>query len=362
MKLLFLATCLAAVAAAKGSWVVQPSGAKVQFRGISAVNEDVCWAAGSDGTYARTVDGANWTARQVPGAEKLVFRSVVAWDANRATLLAIGKGDASRIYHTDDGGGHWALQFTNSDPNAFYDAIQFWDPKHGIALSDPVDGKFRVLRTFNGGKTWTVLPNAGMPGALQGEGAFAASGTCLVVHGATDAWIATGGAAFSRVFHSVDRGMHWTVAQTPIPADKATAGIFGMAFRSGKEGVAVGGDYKSPDAGDATIAFTVDAGKSWQEVAPTGTPGHEGLFEGVGFADATTLVVLGPNRAKHASGVKSLIPAPGQPLTTSFVSDASDGLTGLHCCSFVPGIIDPIAQVGWAAGDNGLIAKWIWHP
>ena len=38
------------------------------------------------------------------------------------------------------------------------------------------DGKFRVLRTFDAGKSWKVLPNTGMPDALKGEGAFAASG------------------------------------------------------------------------------------------------------------------------------------------------------------------------------------------
>src|SRR5579862_9788876 len=141
MKFVIVASLMAVSGAAFGNWVVQISGTKVQFRGVSAVNLGVCWAAGSDGTYARTVDGVNWTAHQVPGAEKMVFRSVVAWDANRATLLAIGPGDASRIYHTEDGGATWNLQFTNPDPKAFYDAIQFWDPQHGIAFSDPVDGK-----------------------------------------------------------------------------------------------------------------------------------------------------------------------------------------------------------------------------
>ena len=360
--------CLAWVAAANASWVIQESGAKVQFRGISAVSQGVCWAAGADGTYARTVDGVNWTARQVPGAEKMVFRSVIAWDANHATLLAIGKGDASRIYHTEDGGANWALQFTNPDPNAFYDAIQFWDQGHGIAVSDPVDGKFRILRTFDGGKSWKVLPNAGMPDALKGEGAFAASGTCLVTHGSQDAWLATGSGPFSRVFHSSDRGMHWTVSSVPITAGTESAGVFGMAFRTAQEGIAVGGDYKNPDAGDNTIAVTTDGGQTWsalgQSPSDSGLAHHfpDGLFEGVGFVDATTVALVGPKRAKHASGVRSFVPARDTQLTVNWQSDMTDALVGLHACSFVPGVTDPIAQVGWAAGDNGLIAKWIWHP
>ncbi|HLK15496.1 MAG TPA: hypothetical protein VKT78_11890 [Fimbriimonadaceae bacterium] len=369
MKLALLVTCLLAAAIAPANWVVQTSGGKVQFRGVSAVNSFVGWAAGSEGSYARTIDGANWVVKQIPGAEKMVFRSVVAWDADHATLLAIGKGEASRIYHTDDGGLTWKLQFMNSDPNAFYDAIQFWDRTHGIAMSDPVDEKFRVLRTDDGGKNWKVLPNAGMPGVLKGEGAFAASGSCLAVNGSKDAWIATGGASFSRVFHSADRGLHWTVAQTPITAGKDTAGIFGMAFRSAKEGVIVGGDYKEPGAGDGTVAVTVDGGATWDVVKPfrpskaqpSSNPKPEGLFEGVGFADPTTLALVGPSRAKHVSGLQALLSESGS-AEYGWRTDDSDELAGLHACSFVPGVADRIAQSGWAVGDNGLIAKWIWAP
>jgi photosystem II stability/assembly factor-like uncharacterized protein len=366
MKVFFLLACLAVAGFSQANWVTQDSGTKVQFRGLSAVSSRVCWAAGSAGTYARTVDGIHWVSRQVAGAEKMVFRSVVAWDANHATLLSIGKGELSRIYHTDDGGANWSLQFTNPDAAAFYDAIQFWDQNHGIALSDPVDGTFRILRTDDGGKDWRVLPTAGMPGALTGEGAFAASGTCVVVNGRSDAWFATGGASYSRVFHSADKGVHWTVAQTPIPAGKETAGVFGLAFRTATEGIAVGGDYKSPAIGDASIAVTSDGGKSWTTVGTQGAGSADahhfpdGLFEGAGFADATTVVVVGPDRAKHASGAKSFAPDSEGNLTFDWKSDIADTLVGLHACSFVPGTTDPLAQCGWAAGENGLIAKWIW--
>ena len=68
-----------------------------------------------------------------------------------------------------------------------------------------------------------------MPPAVAGEFAFAASGTCLVTSG-RDAWFATGGGA-SRVFHSRDGGLTWTVAAAPIPAAEA-GGVFSLAFRN----------------------------------------------------------------------------------------------------------------------------------
>ena len=40
-----------------------------------------------------------------------------------------------------------------------------------------------ILTTDDGGETWSRIAAEGMPEALPGEGAFAASGTCLVVQG-----------------------------------------------------------------------------------------------------------------------------------------------------------------------------------
>ncbi len=87
-----------------------------------------------------------------------------------------------------------------------------------------------------------------MPAALPNEGAFAASGTCIATYGKNDVWFGTGGPA-ARVFHSADRGLTWTVTETPIIHGAASAGHFLSAFWNSKDGVAVGGDYKEPDEG-----------------------------------------------------------------------------------------------------------------
>jgi hypothetical protein len=68
-----------------------------------------------------------------------------------------------------------------------------------------------------------VLPSDGMPPAVEGEFAFAASGTCLVTSG-RDAWFAGGGGA-SRVFRSRDGGFNWTVtvARSRLPRRAASS-------------------------------------------------------------------------------------------------------------------------------------------
>ena len=124
------------------------SGTTVRLRGVSAVSAKVAWASGQGGTYTRTTDGGRtWRAAIVPGAEALDFRDVDAFDANTAYLLAIGEGDKSRIYKTTDGGDSWTMQFKNENPAAFFDAMAFWDRDHGIAMSDPVAGRFLIITT-----------------------------------------------------------------------------------------------------------------------------------------------------------------------------------------------------------------------
>ena len=86
-------------------------------------------------------------------------------------VLAIGPGDASRIYRTTDGGATWDAAFVNDDPAAFYDCMAFFPGgRRGLAMSDPVDGKFRILATDDFGRSWSVLPNDRMPGPRRSSG------------------------------------------------------------------------------------------------------------------------------------------------------------------------------------------------
>lgn len=237
------------------------------LRGVHAVSSTVVWASGTHGTYVRTTDGGNtWTAAQVPGAEALDLRDIEAFSADEAYLLAAGPGEQSRIYKTTDGGKHWALEFTNSDPKGFYDCFSFWDREHGIALGDPVDDRFELLATDDGGAHWSQLPAASRPEALPREGAFAASGTCIAVEGSSNVWFATGSPA-ARVFRSTDRGRSWRVSETPLAHGSDSSGIFSIAFRDPKHGLIAGGDYQHPDADGPNLAKTDDGGATWQLLA-----------------------------------------------------------------------------------------------
>jgi photosystem II stability/assembly factor-like uncharacterized protein len=285
-------------------WTEQSSGVTARFRGISAVSDTVVWASGNNGTIVRTIDGGKtWqTVAPPPDTQKLDFRDIDAIDDNTAYVLSIGPGEASRIFKTSDGGKTWTTQFVNRDEKAFFDAMVFWDARRGVAVSDSVDGRFVLLLTADGGATWTPAPAAGLPPALPNEGAFAASGTNLTVTASVAGrdgklvWLGTGAAATARVLRSRDGGRTWTVAATPLPAGPSS-GIFSVAFRDARHGVIVGGDYKNEAGAVDNVAVTSDGGATWTLVKDKGLSGFRSVVAYIPRKGSRALVAVGPSGA-----------------------------------------------------------------
>lgn len=326
---------MSALAMIAPRWTLQTSGVTARLRGVSAVNERVAWASGSGATVLRTTDGgATWKKLTVT-QETLDFRDVDAIDAETAYVLSIGNGAASRIYKTTDAGATWTMQFKSDDEKVFLDAMSFWDANHGIVFGDSVGGQLYVLTTDNGGRTWTRVPPASLPPALENEGAFAASGTNIALFGKTHAWIGTGGGARARVLRTEDRGRSWQVSDTPFAAGSST-GIFSIAFRNAKHGIVVGGDYRKEQEAVDNLAVTSDGGVTWKLVK--GLSGFRSVVAYVPGTKTPALVALGPSGGDYSLD-------DGQ--TWSRIEGP-----GFDTFSFIPR-----KSTGWAAGANGALGK-----
>jgi photosystem II stability/assembly factor-like uncharacterized protein len=321
-------------------WLPQSSGTKASLRGLCAVDDNVAWASGTQGTFVRTTDGGKiWKADSILGAGALDFRDVEAFDANTAILMSAGSGELSRIYKTTDGGKSWKLCFRNTIAEGFFDGMAFWDEQIGILFGDPVGGKLFIMRTEDGGLTWNRVPPDSLPAVLPKEYAFAASGTSIAVQGRNNVWIATGGEA-ARVFSSKDTGKSWYVANTPIISGNESSGIFSLVFMDESRGVAVGGDYKNPGSATANAAQTFDGGDTWSLIQGSHPLGYRSC---VAYAPGSLLpfaIAVGPTGSDFA--VKSL----GGPFWINFGAD------GYHTVS-----TSKRSRSVWAAGADGRIAK-----
>jgi photosystem II stability/assembly factor-like uncharacterized protein len=317
-------------------WQPQTSGVLGRLRGVSAVSARVAWASGANGTVLRTVDGGQtWQKLLVPGAEKLDFRDVDAMSDRLAYVLSVGSGDPSRIYKTVDGGAHWDLQFANTDPKVFLDAMTFRDESHGVAFSDSVDERFVILTTSNG-RTWERVPADRLPPALPGEGAYAASGTNVAM-AAGRIWIGT---TAGRVLRSTDGGHAWTVAQTGLATGQA-AGIFSIAFRDAQHGVVVGGDYQKESDAIDNAAWTSDGGSTWTVVKGRGLSGFRSVVAYVakGSRAGAALLAIGPKGADWSD-------------------DDGHTWSAIESAGFDTYSATRDGAFGWAAGAGGRISRW----
>jgi photosystem II stability/assembly factor-like uncharacterized protein len=332
-----LALILFAVQLANAQWQQQTSGTKADFRGLSAVSAKVAWASGTKGTFVKTTDGGtSWEVGQVSGAETLDFRDVDAFDANTAYLLSIGNGESSRIYKTTDGGKNWSLQFKNTEKQAFFDAMAFWDADHGLAMSDPVNGRFLMITTDDGGKSWKPLSAQSLPPAVEGEGGFAASGSCITVQGKNNVWFATGGKA-ARVFRSTDRGRSWAVSDTPVVSGVAAAGIFSIAFKDARNGIIVGGTYDKPAEAEKSVAVTQDGGRTWKLAG--NAKGFRSCVSYVGGGQKAMLVAVGTSGSDYST-------------------NNGEGWIGLDKENYNSVGFVKNTNIGWAVGPGGRIAKF----
>ena len=314
----------------------QSSGVTARLRGISAVSSSVAWASGAGGTVLRTLDGGRtWQPRPIPATASIDFRDVDAFDDRVAYVLGIGSGEASRIYKTVDGGEHWDLQFANTDPEVFLDAMTFADPTHGVAFSDSVDGAFVVLTTADG-RTWTRIPADRLPPALPGEGAFAASGSNIAMVGRDRIWIGT---TASRVLRSVDGGRTWTVIETPLATGTAT-GIFSIAFRDRDHGVVVGGNYQKERDAIANAAITSDGGATWT------------LVKGLGGFRSTVAWLPGPAKTLIAVGPSGMDLSRDDGRT--WMAGGTDGFDAI-------GVARRMAPAAYASGSGGRIGRLVWR-
>jgi hypothetical protein len=335
---LILLLCISSLYAQKHIPVVEvlTSGTNTSLRGLSVVNDNVVWVSGSNGTVGKTTNGGkNWKWFTVKGFEKKDFRDIEAFDAATAVIVAVD--EPAYILKTNDGGESWKVVYENKTKGMFLDAMEFWNEQSGIVIGDPIEGRFFILRSFDGGSTWKDIPFENRPLADSGEACFAASGTNIRALDRDEAVFVSGGIK-SRLF------TRKSMVDLPIIQGKETTGANSVSVydhnkrKGGKQMIVVGGDFNDNSSETKNCVWSSDHGRSWH--APK-IPPH-GYRSCVEYLSKKNVVSCGLNGVDYSSdGGK----------TFSWISKE-----GFHTCR--------IAKYGPAvflAGGNGKVGRLVWE-
>ncbi len=216
---------------------------------------------------------------------KLNFRAI----AKTKSIFALSIGSPAYMFKIDE--DIKKMVYQEDHEKAFYDSMDFWNEKEGIAIGDPTDDCMSIIITRDGGETWNKLSCDALPKAKEGEAAFAASDSNIAIVG-DKTWVATGGKS-SRILFSPDKGVTWQVYKTPIIQGLETTGMYSVDFYDELHGFAVGGDYTKADVNLANKIRTADGGKTWEVVSDGVGPGYRSCVQYVPNSKAKQLVAIG---------------------------------------------------------------------
>ena len=128
------------------TWSAQVSGVAQKLRSVFFVNVSTGWAAGDSGTLLKTVDsGQTWQSASLGtgNLNKMFFCG--------DSLTGFIAADGGKIYKTQDCGATWTPQTTPVTSSIY--SVNFFSPTLGYAAG----ASNTVLRTVNGGSTWSLV-------------------------------------------------------------------------------------------------------------------------------------------------------------------------------------------------------------
>ena len=270
---------------------------KISIRAITVSNNKVWYAADKNRVGFLSLTDANKMQRQLnKDSIKMEFRSI-AQTTNSIFILNVG--NPALIYKFSKDLIQKKLVYEEKNEKVFYDSMQFWNDNEGIAIGDPIENCFCIIVTRDGGTTWNKIPCEKLPKIVEGEAAFAASNTNIIIKG-EKTWIVSGGKK-SRVFFSPDKGNSWKVYETPIVQGEAMTGIFTADFYNDKIGFIAGGNYEKPNQNFQNKAITKDGGKTWKLIGENTGFGYASCIQFVPNGNGKQLVCVGSNGLFYSS-------------------------------------------------------------
>ncbi len=257
------------------------SEAKSSFRGLSVVDNKTVWVSGSNGIVGKSIDsGITWKFMTVKGFEKTDFRDIEAFDEKTAIIMGIDC--PARILKTTNGGETWTIMFEDTTKGMFLDAMEFQNENSGVVIGDPIAGKAFIAKLTD--NAWKPNTLERRPNLDSGEAFFASSGTNIRTLDKHN-MVAISGGVHSNLL--IDNKK----IKLPMLQGKESTGANSIAIKDPKIFMIVGGDFLNKDSITGNYCFTKDRGKTW---IPTKHP-PSGYRSCVEFLERSNWVTCGLN-------------------------------------------------------------------
>ena len=267
---------------------------KISIRAL-LLDKKHLWYAGNNGNYGKVDLKTNQVTKYKILSDTTVneIRSI-AQTKNYIFLLTVSS--PAVLYKISKNDNTHQIVYKETHKKVFYDSMHFKDDLNGMAMGDPTEDCLSVIITDDGGATWTKVTCNNLPKVVDGEAAFAASNTNLIITKSM-VYMVSGGIK-SRFFSSADFGKSWQVFETPIIQGTAMTGIFSADFYNDTLGFISGGNYEKQDDNSYNKAITFDGGRTWKSVSINKGFGYASCVQFVPKSNGKKLVTVG------ASGIQ----------------------------------------------------------
>uniref|UniRef100_UPI00404B4530 oxidoreductase n=1 Tax=Flavobacterium sp. TaxID=239 RepID=UPI00404B4530 len=254
------------------------------------LEDNYLWFSGNNGKYGKIDLSKNVTFKEriVKDTLQLEFRSIAQ---TKEAVFILSVANPALLYKINKDNLEAKLVYTETNEKVFYDSMQFLDDKFGVAMGDPIANCLNIIITNDGGNSWQKAECSNLPKVEEGEAAFAASNSNLILKG-NKIFMVSGGKK-SRYFVSEDKGNSWKVYATPIVQGETMTGIFTADFYDENIGFIAGGNYEKQEDNSNNKALTLDGGKTWQLMANKQGFGYASCVQFVPNSNGNALVCVG---------------------------------------------------------------------
>ena len=308
---------------------------------LDGVDENVVWATGRDGSgdgndftdFTRSINGGIDWSGAIVSTDADAFSMICGLNKDTAYISAYGNSSKNHVLRTYNGGITWTPILDGAGSTSFFNVVHFFNENDGFSQGDPEGGEYELYTTTDRGDNWSRVDGVNIPNPLSGE--YGIVGMYTAVENAI--WFTTN---MGRVYYSSDKGYTWNVStiysgsySTNIEIafnDNAMNGIALVSLSNGN--THVGDEYYS----------TTDGGVNWTQLTPSGDVFYGGISSIPGINNSFISIGNGASLSFDGGLTWNEVPKyySGQYMINTDFVHPGKGYIGTFCEEYTGGMLE----------------------